>query len=226
MNRLYKKTFLYCYLINYINRIENFFKRRSLHKNAAEILSRLNLVFNELNQDYWLEFGTLLGAIREKKIISFDLDLDIATWKSNYSNNLVTVMQKYGFKLVREIHMEQEGIEQTYCFKKVNIDIFYFEQISKGWATCHVFYLDENMNLEDMNKKYGGLHPLEVHLPFSGLITYNFLGVDVKIPDNYVSQLSYHYGDDYMLPNPNWNYRYANSSKQISNKVGEVKLYS
>ncbi len=225
MSKLYKKTLLYCYLIKYVNRIENLLKRRTLHKNAAEILNQLNLVFKELNYDYWLEFGTLLGAVRENRIISFDLDLDIATWRFNYGDNLNVVMQRYGFKLMREIYIENEGIEQTYSFNNVNVDVFYCDKLDDDWIKCYVFYLDKNMSIDDMNRIYGGLHPLEIRLPFNNLLTYSFLGVDTKIPANYKSQLSYHYGTDYMIPNPNWDYRNASSSKQIPNKIGKVRFF-
>ena len=217
--RLY--NFLYMPYIKFINRK----KRLRLKKNGTEILKKLNLAFEELNMQYWLEFGTLLGAVREKGIISHDLDLDIATWKYSYSDKIATILSKYGFNLVRTIILDENiGLEETYSYKGVNIDIFYFEKISENLAKCHSFYIDKTLGYTETVNKYGGLFPLEITLPFSKLLKYTFLGVQVYIPDVYKEQLACHYGEDYMIPNSNWDYTEAPSSKKLIGLIGIVYL--
>ena len=220
--RLYNfvhRSIMYKLYSKYINKK----KRVQLKKNGTEILKNLNLAFAELNMPYWLAFGTLLGAVREKNIISHDLDLDIAAWKYSYSNRVAETLSKYGFVLMRTIILEGYlGVEETYSYKGVNVDIFYFEKISDESAKCYVFYMDKSLGYIETITKYGGLFPLEVVLPFNKLSEYTFLGVNVHIPDVYKEQLAFHYGENYMIPNSNWDYTKAPNSKKIEGLVGIV----
>ena len=198
-------------------------KRLQLKQNGIEIIENLNLAFEELNLSYWLAFGTLLGAVREKNIIPHDLDLDIAVWKHSYSDRVAKVLLKYGFVLKRTITIKDNiGVEETYSYKGVNVDIFYFEKISDNQVKCHSFYIDKSLGYTGTIKINGGLFPLEVILPFEGLMKYTFLGLQVYIPDKYEKQLICHYGEDYMNPNPDWDYTQAPSSKQLEGLTGIV----
>ena len=218
-----KKIHLYNFIYSiYIKRI-NKRKKLQIKKNGIEILEKLNSAFKELNLPYWLAFGTLLGAVREKNFISHDLDLDIATWKQSYSGRVSEILLKYGFALKRTITVKDNiGIEETYSYKGVNVDIFYFERISDEMVKCHSFYIDKSLGYIETINKHGGLFPLEVILPFEGLLKYTFLGVPVSIPDVYKKQLVCHYGEDYMVPDPNWDYTEAPSSKYIEGMIGVV----
>jgi len=198
-------------------------KRVQLKKNGTKILENLNLAFTELNIPYWLAFGTLLGAVREKRIISHDLDLDIAAWKSSHSDKIAKALSKYGFTLARTIVLgENIGLEETYSYKSVNIDIFYFEKIPNNLIRCHSFYIDNSLGYTETINKYGGLFPLEITLPFNKLIKHTFLGVHVYIPDMYTEQLVCHYGEDYMIPNSSWDYTKAPSSIKVRGLMGIV----
>ena len=221
--KVLKKIHLYNFIYSfYIKRI-NKRKKSQIKKNGIEILEKLNSAFKELNLPYWLAFGTLLGAVREKNFISHDLDLDIATWKQSYSGRVSEILLKHGFALKRTIAVKDNiGIEETYSYKGVNVDIFYFERISDEMVKCHSFYIDKSLGYIETINKHGGLFPLEVILPFEGLLKYTFLGVPVFIPDVYEKQLVCHYGEDYMVPDPNWDYTEAPSSKNIEGMIGVV----
>ena len=220
--RLYNFVYggtIYKLYAKYLNKKQ----RQQLRKNGTTILKNLNLAFEELNIPYWLAFGTLLGAVREKNIIVHDLDLDIATWKHSHSGKIAETLTKYGFALKRTIKLEGDtGIEETYSYNDVNIDIFYFEKISDKLVKCHVFYIDKSLGYMETINKYGGLFPLEVVLPFEGLSKYTFLGVQVYIPDIYEKHLAFHYGEDYMIPNSNWDYTKAPSSRRVQGLMGIV----
>ena len=51
-------------------------KQHRLQKYASELLFKFNRALSLAGCDYWLDYGTLLGAIREKGLIGHDLDLD------------------------------------------------------------------------------------------------------------------------------------------------------
>jgi phosphorylcholine metabolism protein LicD len=76
-------------------------KHKDFTNYNAEILEKLSCAFEELKINYWLDFGTLLGAVREKKFISHDLDIDIGvlgTMKVEDRNKISNILLKYGFQ--------------------------------------------------------------------------------------------------------------------------------
>ena len=84
--------------------IENNSKNQ-LDKNFVETIK----LFNENNINYWICHGTLLGIIRDRKLISWDHDIDIAVWykeglhekiKNLMRENLFELKEKYFLKMV------------------------------------------------------------------------------------------------------------------------------
>lgn len=52
---------------------------------AIENLKQVKNVLDKYNIEYWLDIGTLLGAVRDGKFISWDHDIDLGTWQDNTS---------------------------------------------------------------------------------------------------------------------------------------------
>jgi len=50
---------------------------------AVENLREIKDVLDKNNINYWLDLGTLLGAVRDGKIIKWDTDVDLGSWYSN-----------------------------------------------------------------------------------------------------------------------------------------------
>lgn len=46
-------------------------------------LREMKEVFDEFGIKYWLDYGTLLGAVRDGKIIEWDLDIDLGMWDND-----------------------------------------------------------------------------------------------------------------------------------------------
>lgn len=49
-------------------------------KKAVETLRKIKKILDKHNINYWLDEGTLLGAVREKKLIEWDYDIDLSIW--------------------------------------------------------------------------------------------------------------------------------------------------
>ena len=66
-------------------------KRKNVQKYGIEVLCELKLIFDKLGIINFADFGTLLGLIRDDKLLSHDLDLDygIITETYNIENELV-----------------------------------------------------------------------------------------------------------------------------------------
>ena len=53
-------------------------RKRAMKLYACELLENMKQILDKNNILFWLDFGTLLGAYRDKDFISYDCDIDIA----------------------------------------------------------------------------------------------------------------------------------------------------
>ncbi len=71
-----------------------------LEKNIDNNFFETINILNSNNINYWICHGTLLGIIREGKLIEWDHDIDIAIWSDEIPKNLIIeLMKKNDFKL-------------------------------------------------------------------------------------------------------------------------------
>ena len=100
-------------------------------------LFRAVSILNSHKIGYWVTDGTLLGIIREDRILPWDSDIDIAVYKSEVSMlNLLDVFTKGGFKHIKTLP-EMDCLH--FVVDNIQVDIgFYSKEKSKvsiKWAT-------------------------------------------------------------------------------------------
>ena len=89
-------------------------KHELLEKEGKNLIAAFSQCCIRHNISYWLEFGTLLGAYRDKQFIKNDIDIDVGVYLKD-AHILYKALTEQGFKLVREFHVVGEnGLEQTY----------------------------------------------------------------------------------------------------------------
>lgn len=123
--------------------------RKNLQDLSLELLNFVVNVCDKHNLDYWLDFGTLLGARRHENFIPFDDDVDISMPRNDY-NRLLNIIgeefKKYGLEERVEIRHDffNEFSEITFTqivyLSKNNkligaIDIFPYDFTSKNTIT-------------------------------------------------------------------------------------------
>lgn len=225
-NPLLKKVALTIYnptLGAYLKQKEN----KNFLENGQKTLEQANLVFKEIGVDYWLEFGTLLGAIRNKSFIKHDFDLDLGMFLHDYSPDHEKIFNKYGFKKTKLFTIDdgRYGREETYTYLGVSLDIFYFTKKNDTKAYCHLFVPLEGKSAAKTMLELGGLVPKEFLLTIEKLGDTKFLGRKYPVPLACDKHLIDIYGSDYMIENPAWvTTREMNPSITILNdKVGVFK---
>ena len=86
-----------------------------LNKNKKKIndpnfIDVINL-FNQNNIKYWICHGTLLGVIRDRKLIEWDHDIDLALWdSSNQKKKIIELMLNNGFVLRKGFKIKNDII--------------------------------------------------------------------------------------------------------------------
>ncbi len=95
----------------------------------ADFLAVLDKVFEKHGLDYWLDCGTLLGAVRHKGFIPWDDDTDICMPRSDYERAIEILPQelnKYGITAKEDGDYPMHRIGVGYLHSKTGIwvDIF------------------------------------------------------------------------------------------------------
>lgn len=110
---------------------EGFF--RTIQLVQIEILKEFDRICRKNNIDYWLDFGTLLGAIRHKGFIPWDDDIDVGMPREFY-NNFVDVFNKENSNKNLTISYNRRFCDRLGCFYKIRykdtdlaLDIFPYD---------------------------------------------------------------------------------------------------
>lgn len=141
--------------------------------NASKALIDLNIIFSTAGIDFFLVSGTLLGCIRENKLLGHDKDIDVGVWSDIQTDKIITHVKKSGL-----FYIQASRSDLALRIKHVNgtaIDIFLHFR-------------------EDDNYWHGGSKLKWNNTPFT-LIKHNFLGKDFLIPAEYDLYLTENYGD-------------------------------
>lgn len=199
------KYFYHQYTASIANRRKKYFKR-----NGLEVLSAFDKCLTENGFNYSLAFGTMLGAIREKGLIKHDFDLDVVLWAEDYSPRLREVLEKSGFQMVHELLVDEgrKGREETYILNEVTIDLFYiYPAIDEYPYCCDFFACDGCVSFDDSMKRFGRIKARRLQLPWKKeFMRVPFEELSLPVCKNAHEILSFRYGEDYMIPNPKWNY--------------------
>lgn len=85
-------------------RIKNYSKEE-IDLNFFKIIE----ILNKNNINYWICQGTLLGIIRDKKLIPWDHDIDIAVWSGSVSKKkIINIMESNHFTLKKKYEIEND----------------------------------------------------------------------------------------------------------------------
>lgn len=216
--------------LKFVNRDSNR-QLKIFHKNGLEVIKHLASICAENNLTYWLDFGTLLGAVREKGFIAYDNDIDIGV-KFEDKEAFQNAITSGGFKIAREFLIRDAnkvvGIEQTYHYKGVLVDIFYYIFHT---PTTRVLY-----TFTPINDDYSLSNKAEIKktvVPFFPVKSYRFKDIEVMIPNNEDEYLQFHYGKNYMTPDPNYRssdivktIEYIPREEKIADFIQHRRLYS
>ena len=203
------KLGLYETLMNVSDYFTHIKANRLFRKYGLETLVQADKAFGSVNIQMFLNFGTLLGAYRDKGFIPFDFDLDVGVMARQRPENLDEIMQAYGFVKKKQLYIQETGriTEDQYLYKGLQIDVFYFfeDEImsAPNCFYCYVARRHETKEWKEANRTDGFpcvLWPCE-KTEFSQT---DFLGHKFYVPNATKEWLSGIYGSDFMTPIKNW----------------------
>ncbi len=101
--------------------------KEKIDKNFYETIN----ILKKNNIKYWLCQGTLLGIIRDKDLIPWDHDIDIAIWQDNFiKEKIIKIMLSNNFNIKKKFMNENDQL--TFVKKGGReVDFNFYEIISK-----------------------------------------------------------------------------------------------
>jgi len=103
---------------------------------VIELLKDTKEVFDKYGVEYWLDCGTLLGAIRDGKVIPWDHDLDFGTWKRDEEKTKMAFkeLSKKGYHTM----LKDDGTPDEFSKYGYSVELFVLNPNIEGE---HVYYM-------------------------------------------------------------------------------------
>ena len=215
---------VYEYCVKKINAIKERREAKAVKEHGVDVLQLVQDVLEPYGVRPFFYGGLLLGAYREHNFIPYDYDLDLGIFASERPQNIVQIMQKNGFKWVRQFYFKDDNritIDQ-FDYKGVPVDFYYFYYVNEKTVATFVPKRHEYKEWGEANETDGFPCDMDATDTFT-LSKKEFLDHYFYMPDNVEQFLKDLYGDDFMQPIKGWTNgtrktrRYPHSVRQYRN---------
>jgi phosphorylcholine metabolism protein LicD len=179
-----------------------------IHSTLLSILERSLPILEKYNINYWGEGGTLLGSVREGKIIDWDDDIDLSVIKGDYitirdNKELHKDLDVVGLELLGGSHdkrldyglLKLVNKQDDYSIDKIFIDILCYEKNGDRYILSN---LEERSIWSTAFFKTNELFPLQ-----KGSLN----NIDINIPLKPEKYLERYYGEDWLTPKDDHNHK-------------------
>ncbi len=185
--------------------------------NSFHVMREIQNVFPRFSDeiDFFFAFGTLLGIIRDEKLLSRDMDLDMVVFlKSDKEiEKFRRYLQNNGFERLHSYRVSGVGINQdTFIYDDVMVDINYAKKSDKKYYNYLFYDIPEGKN-----------KILIFPFTYLGSKTFEFENTILNIPNNPELYLEEIYGSDWHIPNPKYIY-WENPQAIKIDLSGEVEI--
>lgn len=182
---------------------------------AIKMMKRVASVLENAKIPYILEAGTLLGVIRENRLLPWDNDVDFTVTRQ-YEEKLLKNLWKFYFKGF-SVRVKYYNRDLKY-FKKGEVRIIRVKHIN------FLKFFKKDVILEIFLKRkigdeyfwtVGVNQPVLKSVPsrfYDNHTKYKFEGKMFSVPEDYIGYLEEHYGKNWRIPIKEWDYRTSDCS--------------
>ena len=174
---------------------------------GLEALKIIYDIAKKHNVNIWFEYGSLLGAYRDKGFIPYDFDIDLSMYHEDYSLEFERSLFDAGFSIRRMFYMVKNldssnrmMTEITLCYHGLYIDVFFNFRDQTNMRK--LFSYTGKLGQEFANRNIYSAEPTIV--PDAPKKEIDFMGIKFSIPENANECLESIYGKSYMTPIRDW----------------------
>ena len=195
-------------------------KIRKIQKNMK--LNGVNTVFfiEKLLTDrvfFYMDMGTMLGIIREGRLLGHDLDIDVAVYVQNEEDKeaVKTMLLDAGCTVRYSYAVDSVGVvEQSFEFHDLKFDVNYYTREGQK-DVCYLMYHEPSVNYTSENEL--SVVKLSVDA-VTAVKKVPFCGGEVTVPENPERYLAQRYGENWRVPDKNYVYWQGPSTSKTNYK--------
>ena len=193
-------------------------QKKALQKNGYNLIDKIDDALTKEGARYFIDCGTLLGMIRDNKLLEHDKDMDFGIYfdENITIHTLDKAMKRIGMKKHKEFLFRGDVKEASYSNGITNIDFFKHEESDKN-SDIYVFYR-KNGTKYPSNKHYTTLVMHRAHIPSIKAISIK--GRRLFVPSNYEEYLESAYSENWRTPDPEWRYLMEPGLEEIKGEFG------
>jgi phosphorylcholine metabolism protein LicD len=193
-------------------------------RRLEELLKYLAVVFDDAGLHYWLDFGSLLGMVRNGHLMAWDHDVEIGIFREDLSKlaALRKKIEKPGYKLFmdnRSPNVPCKKIKSHWKWPQIrlpgsselDVEVMVYGTYPPSRDSKCVRLLGYPLHHKSL------IAPREL---FTNLDSVEFEGVNIAIPSQVESYLQLRYGPTWKVPNS----RFYNNTKQVYSMRTEMLI--
>ena len=192
-----------------------------LQRYGWEILERTDAALKNRDTGYFIDYGTLLGLVREKGFIRHDDDIDFSLPYGKLSpKDLLELMLKNGFTFMRSFVWQDRVTEITFLYKKIEVDFFYVFRENTGEKFSFIYDLFSADGNGHVARKITRIEKPDA----MDVTAIEIHGMNVPIPRATAEFLVYNYGCNWDMPVKNF---LSDAQVQVRRRIleGTAKMF-
>lgn len=188
-------------------------KRTKIQANGVKTINFIQNELEKSNLQFYFDMGTLLGIVREGRLLKHDLDIDVAVYVKSDEDKLMVRQMLIDagckHKLKHYILRTGEVFIDSFELNGIKFDISYY----RNEGDVDISYLAyREGELEDKNyRKMVVLRCDAIKETTKGKL----IDEEVNIPKNAEEYLATRYGENWRIPDKNWIYWLGPSAEKI-----------
>lgn len=178
---------------------------------ALKNLKEVSDILKSMGLKHWVSDGSLLGLVREGKILDHDSDTDMGVMYSPLPRDFRTQFENAGFEIKHVFGEELGSLELALVKNGVKTDLFFFYRLN---SKCHPMY--SHSAFYDFEGDFYRRVDFRYRM-FLSVRWKRFQGTKLPIPANYRKYLKTKYGDGWSVPVKIWDYVQDPENAQTTN---------
>lgn len=175
---------------------------KEMRKDGFNIVMELETALDNTSAVFFVDYGTLLGFVRDGGVIKWDFDIDFGIFINNDFSweDLENALKEIGFYLHHQFRFHDQVTEQTY--KRGNILVDFFNHFHEGDNTCsYAYYFRKDYDYQDKDIMHAAIFTT---VKISGTKILEVPGGKVHIPIEAEQYLEELYTEKWRIPDPNF----------------------